>query len=342
MNFNEKLFELRKQNGLSQEELSYKLNVARQTISKWEVGTTAPDMDNLIKISKIFEISIDELVGNENILKEMKQENIAEDENKNVSSKRKIIKIILLYIFILILGVLITFFCIVYRRYKIIEYFEEAINNMKNKTEYGCWKSEQIIDENEFFENLNYNATKGYYNDYKVKDDILIISKEKKDFNAEQRLVNIEYINNDLFYDIDVENRVYSVKEYKKEKDGFYNFTGIDLESEIYKEFEIFNNKNKFKLALDFDIEIKEYTNPDDYVCYIIEKKEMLDSKVLKNVSIMNTYMLEKPGIRFSYLDCTDSNYQKNFSFEFGEEKFEDSELEIPDLSEYVLVENIE
>lgn len=66
MIFSEKLFELRKQKGLSQEELSFKLNVARQTISKWESGITTPDMENLIKISKLFEVGIDELVGNEN------------------------------------------------------------------------------------------------------------------------------------------------------------------------------------------------------------------------------------------------------------------------------------
>ena len=51
----EKLYELRKEKKLSQEELAEKLNVARQTISKWENGTTVPDTNNLIEISKIFE-----------------------------------------------------------------------------------------------------------------------------------------------------------------------------------------------------------------------------------------------------------------------------------------------
>ena len=64
MKFNEKLIELRKKNGFSQEELGAKLNVARQTVSKWELGETTPEMDKLIELSKIFEISIDELTGN--------------------------------------------------------------------------------------------------------------------------------------------------------------------------------------------------------------------------------------------------------------------------------------
>ena len=63
MKFNEKLIELRKKHGLSQEELGYKLNVTRQTVSKWELGQTTPEMDKLVEMAKIFNISVDELVN---------------------------------------------------------------------------------------------------------------------------------------------------------------------------------------------------------------------------------------------------------------------------------------
>ena len=66
MNFSENLIKLRRKKGLSQEELGNELNVARQTISKWELGETTPDMNKLIELSNLFEISIDELVGNKN------------------------------------------------------------------------------------------------------------------------------------------------------------------------------------------------------------------------------------------------------------------------------------
>ena len=62
MEFNNKLYELRKQKGFPQEELANRLNVSRQTISKWEVGESTPDMENLVAISELFEISLDELV----------------------------------------------------------------------------------------------------------------------------------------------------------------------------------------------------------------------------------------------------------------------------------------
>ena len=50
MNFSENLIKLRRKKGLSQEELGNELNVARQTISKWELGETTPDMNNLIEL----------------------------------------------------------------------------------------------------------------------------------------------------------------------------------------------------------------------------------------------------------------------------------------------------
>lgn len=65
MNLGKKIAELRKKNNLSQEELAEKVGVARQTISKWEIGDTIPDINQVKIISKIFNISIDELVDND-------------------------------------------------------------------------------------------------------------------------------------------------------------------------------------------------------------------------------------------------------------------------------------
>ena len=64
MDFNNKLYELRTQKGLSQEELANRLNVSRQTVSKWEVGDSTPDMEKLVAMSDLFGISLDELVLN--------------------------------------------------------------------------------------------------------------------------------------------------------------------------------------------------------------------------------------------------------------------------------------
>ena len=115
MEFNNKLYELRKQKGFSQEELANRLNVSRQTISKWEVGESTPDMENLVAISELFEISLDELVLNKvpeeadtsaqvvksEFYSDIK-ENVLTDENRKKAKKGLKIAEIVLGIIVLI------------------------------------------------------------------------------------------------------------------------------------------------------------------------------------------------------------------------------------------------
>lgn len=65
MEIGNKISELRKKSGLSQEELAEKVGVARQTISKWELGETSPDLRQSKELSKIFKVSLDELTDND-------------------------------------------------------------------------------------------------------------------------------------------------------------------------------------------------------------------------------------------------------------------------------------
>ena len=65
MTFGEKLQLLRKQKGLSQEKLSEQLGVSRQAISKWELGESLPDTENVVRLSKLIDVSIDYLLNDE-------------------------------------------------------------------------------------------------------------------------------------------------------------------------------------------------------------------------------------------------------------------------------------
>ena len=76
MEFHEKLQELRKQKGLTQEELTESLYVSRTAISKWESGRGYPNIDSLKAISKFFSVTIDELLSGEEVL------TIAEENQK--------------------------------------------------------------------------------------------------------------------------------------------------------------------------------------------------------------------------------------------------------------------
>ena len=77
MEFHEKLQELRKEKGLTQEELAELLFVSRTAISKWESGRGYPSIDSLKEISQFFSVSIDDLLSSEKLL------SIAEKENKS-------------------------------------------------------------------------------------------------------------------------------------------------------------------------------------------------------------------------------------------------------------------
>lgn len=59
----DRLFQYRKANGYSQEELASKIGVSRQAISKWERGESSPDTDNLIALARLYQITIDELIN---------------------------------------------------------------------------------------------------------------------------------------------------------------------------------------------------------------------------------------------------------------------------------------
>lgn len=65
MTFAEKLKSIRKQAGMSQEQLAEKLGVSRQAVTKWETDAGIPDIENIMAISALFDISIDELLSNE-------------------------------------------------------------------------------------------------------------------------------------------------------------------------------------------------------------------------------------------------------------------------------------
>ena len=63
MDLYEKLYELRRASGMSQEELAEKLGVSRQAVSKWESGATQPELSKLIELSKLYSVSVDELLS---------------------------------------------------------------------------------------------------------------------------------------------------------------------------------------------------------------------------------------------------------------------------------------
>ena len=78
----DRLIKLRKQNGLSQEELADKLGLSRQAVSKWERAEASPDTDNLICLAKLYGISLDELLKTDDDVETIVEEQVKKEESK--------------------------------------------------------------------------------------------------------------------------------------------------------------------------------------------------------------------------------------------------------------------
>lgn len=95
MNLHEKIYELRKNEGYSQETLSEKLGVSRQSVSKWETGESVPEIDKIVALSKIFSVTTDYLL-NDDYEDKTENETVKEDtvsvELKDIEAVKETVK----------------------------------------------------------------------------------------------------------------------------------------------------------------------------------------------------------------------------------------------------------
>lgn len=88
MELRDKLILLRKEKELSQADLSEILNVSRQAISRWEVGTSVPSMDNLSALSRLYNVSVDSLMRPDNNAETIVKEQVNNEEKEEANIKR--------------------------------------------------------------------------------------------------------------------------------------------------------------------------------------------------------------------------------------------------------------
>lgn len=165
MNLGKKIAELRKKNNLSQEELAEKVGVAIQTISKWEIGDTTPDINQVKIISKIFNISIDELV--DNVINSVIVEKVSNTE-KLAGITIKILKVfgIMLIVFITLIFLFVIIFMVDMPRndYDIVGRTKISCNLDNEKYEYEAEynKNYQVINSGEDAYIMNHTDIESY------------------------------------------------------------------------------------------------------------------------------------------------------------------------------------
>ena len=202
MKFYEKLIILRKKALLSQEELAEKLDVTRQTISKWELGQSKPDIDKLQMMSKLFEVDVNTLT-NEDISLEDNGETKEDKNNKKEDGDRKFILYILIIIFIASLALL------AYRvgtdiktkkdeikeeLRKEKEKAEKEEKEFKDKFNKDMEESDLKFDKNSFNSNYTfYSGTQPGQNVSMLIDNIINKNKTEKDHLVELIFDNTSY-----------------------------------------------------------------------------------------------------------------------------------------------------
>jgi len=100
MNLGEKILHLRKLGGMSQEELASQITVSRQAISKWELGESIPDTDNVVQLCRLFNVSADYLL-NDDVESEMDIPIVRENSEKLKKKYHLIMVYVLMAVFLI-------------------------------------------------------------------------------------------------------------------------------------------------------------------------------------------------------------------------------------------------
>ena len=324
----EKLYELRKEKKLSQEELAEKLNVARQTISKWENGTTVPDTNNLIEISKIFELSIDDLLGKNNKVEEEKKTEDVKSNNKKIIKRLLIITSI---IFVVLYIVFIIYRCAIV--YNVLD----AVEKKDNYLDY-------------IYTNINIGFSNGIQDEYKLiqgkkrNNELLIehyktnFSLEKTQFTADKE--KVEYFIDDEYYNINMIDKTYTKEKNIRRDDIFYNVTTIKLDTQI---IEFLDNQKinyripiwKFVFNLSNKINVRRYFSDslhyEIYFKYPINGVRAIDLQKDLNGNINNlSISLDNGNLITEY---------ESEGIAWTNCEIKDEDFEIPDLTNFTCVE---
>ena len=284
MSFGENLISLRKQMGWSQDDLANNLNLSRQAISKWENDTSKPDIDNVKKISKIFSVTIDDLLNNE----VPKEKAVALDVKKEEKKERTItiVKLMIIAVIVLyVISVIYKFASLLIivngvQKYANLSNYHYVIttydeNGLAEKEE--CWFKDGVsktvnvkFENNEIIEDvctfIDFNKNEGY-----IEDNVLSI-KTDLDLNL-YKTTHIGFeTGNQLYSKFPIEIRSENIKSSILE---MFIINGINLNNDgkyinikVMNSNIILDDKTLMPVAC---FSIKERDSKVTNVCYDVE-----------------------------------------------------------------------
>ena len=341
MKFNDKLLDLRKKKGWSQEELGYKLDVSRQTISKWESGQTTPELEKLVKLSEIFEITVDELIKDNNECQEKNKIESKENLKEKPKKKNSIFKRIVLLILI---AVLICYVIIIVNRIKMITTIEEYLINTINSYKYleisKYDYSEKEIPKHSRLEFYTYRTDTLYKEKANVSNWDTAGYTNKEITLFEEIDSTIEVFNNPI-KNIEIDNLN---NTYKYLESFPVDYRSMVYYSNIFREYQKSYNeeigtfsKDMLLTAMNLKIKIARVNNGAMKGFYISNKDGIYSNFCeLKINTITETITLKK--------EIYDENMKErilieNYRYVYADDFVTEEMTTIPDLSNYMLVE---
>lgn len=317
--FGKNLMELRKKNGLSQEDLANKLNVTRQTVSKWELEQTSPSLKDLKNISDFFNISLDELTSND--INISTKESINQTNNIKLKTKKK-------YLILLPVIVLIIFFIILINRSYRILYIKKQIDLANISQNY-------YINKITMFENFTENKIIENCKLYFLNGKIKLVTMDTT--NNLLTIKKIEIFDDKSYYCIDEINKTYYQipigEYYKNNKDSILPIQKDSILNEIYKNFTLSNNINILNLIIN-----KNYKTINEFNDYytLTNLENELENYITLQVSTQNN--------RIEYINNTKLDNEYNnlsiHTYLIKSDCVEDKDFKFPDLSKYTKINN--
>lgn len=275
MSFGSNLENLRKQKGWSQDKLADKLHISRQAISKWENGTSKPDIDNVKSISNIFSIGIDELLDNELPDRAAKLDVEKEEKKENVIQviKYMIIAVVLIYL-ISVIGKFISLLTIVngIQKYANLDNYHYVITTYED--------NEFIQREEYWFKNGISKEVVTTFNDnlQKVEEQLIYIDYSNEyGFVKENEKLNVIDVKQYLLthYDYEKGSQLYSIIPA-----NIRNQEWINMFIEVINSSILINEKDY--MTIKFENEILQLKKDNLLPQFFYSSSESLDKRSLK------------------------------------------------------------
>ena len=332
MKLGEKILEYRKKLGLSQEALGEKVGVSRQTVSKWEIGQTIPELEKIILLAKEFGTTIDELVQDEE--NQILEEKNSINENKFINKfcNKKALKILAIVFTIII----IFFISKVSYRLALLNGFEKQIREFIPH----YYLDREPVEENYRLEVSTFKTERGVSTVY---DEMIAFyvkgNKYVKKTMIDGELYNpvkIEHLDFDTrdYYDIDTINKTYIKEMYKDlvlKKTLELTVQNEYLINDILENFKIEGWKNKIKFALDFDKKINCWRR-HTYSINVVS-----DTNISRSVSVNSNHI----GYTINTFDENNASCHTSVNYNLDKDVVvAESLTALPDLTDYTEIQN--